>query len=230
MNGHIKYRLLICLLSALAGTSYSITLHFQRFLICSIFFFFWIGFIGSYWFGQPSPRSLILLAQSLKVFALVIVVYAQSDCIFAMFFLLISMGILSLIIYAFSRLRESKNIQSVCKSFNQICFVCMSRLWKRHCEPSTKPMPTSTFCHFPLLTREEFEFQSSETQKFLTTTAEFIRKNPSVIRKFRHKNRAKIALFSLDPTLYEFSESDSNQISLDESIGSEFENILNNND
>ena len=207
LNTHLKYKAIMCLLPSLVGTSYGIANHFLVFFIGSICCCFLMGLIATYWYGQPTERSVNMVGHSLRLFGCVTIVYAQSDCFVCIIFVLV-------FIIALTACKESKFASIVSEILKQLfkkqTDSCNQSAQTKLATTTSLPKQASFFCKAPLLSIEQFELQYMETPKYLASTAEFIRNNPLVIRKFKPRNRAKIALFSLDPTCYqEFSEPES---------------------
>lgn len=195
---HLKVQLLFGTLPLLTSTTYGVTMYFKYFIIGSILCFFLLGVVATYWYGQPSERSVTLVISAVKFFGVLLIVFAQMDHWPSLIFLLIFLAFCSSFSYCVSTYESVQRLSSLlvqitCKSVGNV-----QKKWK----------PKPKLLKFPFISKQQFELQYLNTPTYLYEISSAVKADPLLIRKIKKSNRALVALFCLDPDGYSLLKSD----------------------
>ena len=181
---------------------YGIAIYFKYVFIASIFCFFSLGVIATYWYGEPSERSITLVSNAVKFFGVLLIVFAQSDHWPSVLFIVFALIVLSSISFCLQTFNFCKEMCNYLLIFlikvKSIAFSNTNYLNKTEVLKPT----------FPLISKEEFELQYLNTPRYLIEIASVVRADPIMIRRIKRCNRAVFALFCLDPEGYFLTKND----------------------
>ena len=160
--------------------------------------FFLLGVVATYWYGQPSERSVTLVISAVKFFGVLLIVFAQMDHWPSLIFLLIFLAFCSSFSYCVSTYESVQRLSSLlvqitCKSVGNV-----QKKWK----------PKPKLLKFPFISKQQFELQYLNTPTYLYEISSAVKADPLLIRKIKKSNRALVALFCLDPDGYSLLKSD----------------------
>ena len=197
----LKVQFLLGTIPFLTSTTYGIVIYFKYFLLASIVCFFVLGVIATYWYGEPSERSITLVTNAVKFFGLVLIIVAQSDHWPSVIFITLALFLLSSISFCIQTFDTLKRMGSSMVD----CFSKVKMFFKAknsHYSNKTKSLA------FPFISKEQFELDYLNTPHYLYELANIIREDPLLIRRIKKCNRAVVALFSIDPEGYLLTRND----------------------
>ena len=192
----LKIQFLLGAVPFLTSTTYGIAIYFKYFFIASIFCFFSLGVIATYWYGEPSERSITLVSNAVKFFGVLLIVFAQSDHWPSVIFILLALIVLSSISFCLQTFNFCKQVCNYLLIF--LIKVKITTLANTNFLNKTEELKPT----FPLISKEEFELQYLYTPTYLMEIAAAVRADPLMIRRIKKCNRADFALFCLDPEGY----------------------------
>ena len=196
----LKVQFLLGAVPFLTSTTYGIAIYFKYFFIASIFCFFFLGVIATYWYGEPSERSITLVSNAVKFFGVLLIVFAQSDHWPSVIFIVLAFIVLSSISFCLQTF-------NFCKQICKYLLIFLIKV-KDTAVPNNKYKSEVLKPAFPLISKEEFELQYLNIPTYLVEIASAVRADPLIIRRIKRCNRADFALFCLDPEGYLPTKSD----------------------